>query len=520
MANYNNGYQPGLEVSQPEYYSAPEALGPNDPRDPKYNDSYYAPHALPPTHPGDPKYPYAYGVVPGAGEPPTATTYGQPPATYPGPPPTGELHADSASPARSSKKKWWIIGGIVLILIIIGAVVGGLFGAGVIGSKKSQSADNDNDSNTTGTGASPSSSSAAPSATPSPAARFIRQGSPLTVAGWESPEGDTEIFLFHQDADNNIHYSRYYDGSTPVDTLNDTLWAEPVAVDTFATANTRMAATLIIQGTAFHPQVQIYYSGGESRMLGFNVNLRSNPTSGEDSINNSRLVAQKGSAAGAYWPWFTYQSAAGELMEVRNKLGDAFQSSSTWDVRGLGITTQGGSAVVMVPMSAIFRNMAVEGGFGLIYRNSQGVLALAVPRLDQGEVAEGYARSWPEEDLPTIAVELDAPIAAFSVARPNDSSGRVDTYVLYLVGTDIHMVYTAGGNAWKQVEPTTLRDVDPDTDIACITLGSSISNSNGKTQRIPLPGRNTKCYFQRGGVVQEVVLSGTEWTEGTVVPIP
>ncbi|KAH7368785.1 hypothetical protein B0T11DRAFT_67382 [Plectosphaerella cucumerina] len=510
-ANWSGHPQPGLEVVQPEYYSAPEALSPNDPRDPKYNDSYYAPHALPPTHTGDPKNRYAYGVIPGAGGPPTTA--------YPGPE-TGELHADGSSPARSSKKKWWLIGGALLLLVIIGAVVGGLYGGGVIGSKKSQTTDgDDNDTNTTGPTTTDPAATASPTALSAP--RFVRQGSPLTAAGWETPEGDTEIFLFHQDDTNGIYYSRFYDGTTALATLNGTHWTEPVEVSTAAKANTRLAATLIVYAGVFQPQVQVYYSGGEARMLGVNVNLRNDPPSGEDSINNSRLVAQPGSAVAAYWPWMTYQSAAGELMEVRNRLQGAFAPSSTWDVRGLGITTDGGSGVAMVPMSAIFRSMAVEGGFGLIYRNSGGVLAVAVPRLDDGEVADGYARSWPSDnaDFPSISVELDAPIAAFSVARPNDSAGRVDTFILYLDGTDIHMVYTTG-ESWEQSSPAALRDVDKDADIACITLGSSNSGSDGKTQRIPLAGRNSKCYFQRGGVVQEVVLDGTDWKKAEAVPIP
>lgn len=289
------------------------------------------------------------------------------------------------------------------------------------------------------------------------------------------------------------------------------------------------------------PQVQLYYSGATTRLLGVNINDQNTPASREDTINDQDLTCFDHSSVSAYWPWLTYQDPDGELMEVRNLLGGFYSPSpSSWDIRKLGVRTLRGSRLALVPMSTSFPKMAVEGGYAIIYRDMDGLLAVTVPRLDDDEVADDYARSWPEgmktatlsvpvllltaffcSDFPSsIEVEQDAPISAFSVGRPRDAEGRVDTYILYRDGADISMVYTNGSTAWETSKPEALQGVDSDTDISCITMGTSPYDATRGQLLLGQGVEDARCYFQKEGVVQEVSLEGGNWKLTRVVPVP
>lgn len=121
-------------------------------------------------------------------------------------------------------------------------------------------------------------------------------------------------------------------------------------------------------------------------------------------------------------------------------------------------------------------------------------------------------------DFPSIKIDEGTPIAAFSVAR-SSGSGSVNSYILYRDGTDIRTVST-DGSSWKQSRPEGLRGVDLDSQIACITMGTSHFDSSEARINLARGGSSNKCYFQKKGSVREVVLEDDDWVEVGIVPIP
>ena len=71
---------------------------------------------------------------------------------------------------------------------------------------------------------------------------------------------------------------------------------------------------------------------------------------------------------------------------------------------------------------------------------------------------------------------------------------------------------------WKTSQPEALQGADPDTNIACLNLATSPSNSAQSEQLLePASPDITKCFFQKGGLAMEATLVDTEWT---VKPVP
>ena len=123
--------------------------------------------------------------------------------------------------------------------------------------------------------------------------------------------------------------------------------------------------------------------------------------------------------------------------------------------------------------------------------------------------------AYPRLDFPSIEIDEDTPIAAFSVAR-SSNSGSVNTHILYRDGSDIRTVST-DGSSWR---PAGLRGVDLDTQIACISMSTSHYDAAEAMVNLALIGDSNKCYFQKKGSVREVVLEDDEWVETGIVPIP
>jgi len=118
-------------------------------------------------------------------------------------------------------------------------------------------------------------------------------------------------------------------------------------------------------------------------------------------------------------------------------------------------------------------------------------------------------------DLPSITMPKRAPIAAVSVARPTDTRQRVDTYVMYLdSSSNINVLYSDSSSdppTWKTSQPTALRGVDSDTNIACLTMATTPSDESGNEVMLEPASDDTKCFFQKGGVLTEARLKGTDW---------
>lgn len=250
------------------------------------------------------------------------------------------------------------------------------------------------------------------------------------------------------------------------------------------------------------------------------------------------LSTAQNSSVAAYWPWVIYQGPDGLLVEVRNRLRAEFSPAAEWDAKKLSTAAADGSSLAVVPLSANFSKLAIQGGYGIFYETLNGRLGAVVPDLNSEKLPENYAESWPSSEsehiaqmsthrplilasaFPSISLPEGNPFAAFSVARPSDFLQRVNTYVLYLdASSDINVVFT-DSSSWKTTKPDVLKGVDPDTDIACMTMATTHRDSSQSEILLEGLSGDTRCYFQRGGLVREVVFNEAGWVDVGNVPIP
>ncbi|KAK3301767.1 uncharacterized protein B0T15DRAFT_578028 [Chaetomium strumarium] len=495
--------------------------------------------------------------------------------SHPGTYSTESTHAKDASQElskpkegwRKRKRLWLVLAGIGTVAVILIVVLGAVFGsrAGRASSKdpasqttSSSDANNTNNPNNTASGSNTTTTTTKP--------QSIRQGSSLSVTGWRKPDGNVETYLFYQDPQDGLRYSRcdtsHRTTTTGGEANDSTCWEPPVRFNSYARPNTPLAASTILWGDQYQPQTVLFYSGFKTRLLGVNFNDQFSPNTSDSSINNRQQPQQASDtqnqnnqnhiftildgALASYWPWTLYQDASGALFHVRNLLGGNFAPSDTaWDNNPTNITAAvAGSALAVVPLSANFSRIAVKGGYAVFYYQSSsqdkdkdkdgGRLAVGITDLDSPELAADYPLSWPTE-IPAIVLPRAAPMAGFSVARPGDALQRVDTYLLYRDDkNDVNVLYTSadgeedGGRVqWKTARPDALKGVDPDTDIACLTMATSFHNAAEVEVHLEEASDATRCYFQRGGVVVEVKLdtsssssSKADWIVVGNVPIP
>ncbi|KAG7064552.1 hypothetical protein JMJ76_0012315 [Colletotrichum scovillei] len=392
-----------------------------------------------------------------------------------------------AKPKRSRRRLWLTAGGVTLLIVILSAVLGGVFGSR---AAKTSSADQ--------TGA-----SASPSPSPIATSQTIRQGSSLSVTGWRKSSG-VEIFLFYQDVNNYVRCSKYEEVPTS-STLGNTSWHAPVRYNSFATSKSRLAGTIIQFGTGAVPQVEMFYTNDDNRLLGLSINNAISSGYEEDSIKGSMLSTGSNSSVAAYWPWITYQGPDQSLFEVRNSLiGDGFFPASAWDVRKLGIIAAETSQLALFPLSSNFSAIAAHGAYGIIYQASNNSLAIATP---------GNSFT-----VPTIS--KGGSFAAFSIARESDALQRVNIYILFIDASFDINVLRNSASGWQLTQPAALKAVDSDSDIACLTMATTCFDSNGSQVLLGQALSETRCYFQRGGLVREAMLSGDDWVDLGSVPIP
>jgi hypothetical protein len=109
-------------------------------------------------------------------------------------------------------------------------------------------------------------------------------------------------------------------------------------------------------------------------------------------------------------------------------------------------------------------------------------------------------------------------LAAFSVAEA-EGSESVHVHILYKDEDDVvQHVWTTDSGEWQS--QTAFRDIDVDSDIACITMSNGRDGDEVWTQPIIMRAGThlSRCYYQAGGVLVEVQLQGdSEWVDmGTV----
>lgn len=124
-------------------------------------------------------------------------------------------------------------------------------------------------------------------------------------------------------------------------------------------------------------------------------------------------------------------------------------------------------------------------------------------------------------DFPSIPIPKGNSLAAFATARAGDDKQRVNTYLLYQDSDNrINMVWVDDDTSWKTAAPAALEGADQASDIACLTMPTTFQDINFHELQLEQASSETRCYFQRGGIVQEVVLSGTDWVDIGSVPMP
>ncbi|KAK2014367.1 hypothetical protein LZ32DRAFT_627564 [Colletotrichum eremochloae] len=406
-------------------------------------------------------------------------------------------------PPATRRRKLWLLAGAGVLLIVVAAVVGGVVGSKVAAEAQRKESPESQPTTTA-------------NATVAEAAQAIRQGSSLTATGWWKNDG-SEVFLFYQGDDNKIRRS------VRDSTASNTSWQGPDEMDSFATDNSGLAGSLILYDSGYMPQPELFYTNAENKFLGISMNDLFSPWYKEDSVKTMTLKTGVNSSAAAYWPWSIYQAADGQLIEVRNQLlGGDFAPAAQWDAKRLRVRAANASRLALVPASANFSRIAIQGGYGIFYQATDSRLVALIPDLADN-VPNDYITSWPT-DFPSITLPERGAFAAFSVARPSDSLQRVDTYALYLdASSDINVVYTDSSvsslPSWKTEQPDALKGADVDTDIACLTMAASARDEFKEQVLLRVAPSMVRCYFQREGLVREVTLNGTQWVDIGSVPI-
>jgi hypothetical protein len=160
--------------------------------------------------------------------------------------------ADLAATQQKPRRKWlWVAIGLLAAVIILGAVLGG-----VLGSRAANSSSGDEAAGQTGgdsgesagAGASSTATGDAPSPTTTNPPPPIRQGSALSATGWRRPDGSVETFLFYQDPQDGLRYSRC-DTNDRSQGNESTGWGPPISVGgDFVKPGTRLGGTTFVYG--------------------------------------------------------------------------------------------------------------------------------------------------------------------------------------------------------------------------------------------------------------------------------
>ncbi|KAK4034580.1 hypothetical protein C8A01DRAFT_38933 [Parachaetomium inaequale] len=421
--------------------------------------------------------------------------------------PPGQPELASPRQRQQNRRLWIYIGSAVAVLVILGATLGGVYG--------SRAASAASGSGTTTTSNATSSGSNTTTTGPQP----IRPGSSLSVAGWRKPDNNLQTYLFYQDPQNMLKYSRY-DTSSCSAGNDSSCWELPQDI-MLADAGTPLAASTILWGQQYNAQIEVFYSAIK-KLQGFNLSRlnQTNPETNADSVVDKGYPTGPDTRLAAYWPWTVYQGSTGELFHVRNKLlADTLQPVSDWDNGNLGIPAMNGSRLAVVPTSTNFTRIATTGGYAVFYQNSDARLAVSIEGLSSSDLH--LTPPW-SINIPVITLPRQAPLAGFSVARTGDANQRVDTYILYLdaEAPDVNMLFTnssSGQPQWQTARPAALRGVDPDIDLACLTMPASPAADGESALPIGDELETARCYFQKGGVLTEVKWSNGDWVVGGAV---
>jgi hypothetical protein len=165
---------------------------------------------------------------------------------------------ESGAPGHRGRRKrsWLVVGGVVAVIVILAAVLGG-----VLGSRAANSSSGDSSASQTGADGGDGGNADTPpgdtTSTTTTRPQSIRQGSGLSVTGWRKPDGSAETYLFFQDPQDGLRYTRC-DTSRRSPGNDSTCWASPFSFKSHAKAGARLGASTILWGDMY--QVSLPYS--------------------------------------------------------------------------------------------------------------------------------------------------------------------------------------------------------------------------------------------------------------------
>ncbi|KAL1850956.1 hypothetical protein Daus18300_012747 [Diaporthe australafricana] len=432
-------------------------------------------------------------------------------------------HVDPTVPTTKwvSRKRILIAAGAALVLLIIAAVVGGVLGSRKSGSGETSSADDSDTSNSsTSTPSAPS-----PTETATTTLSSVKQGSSLAVAAWRKSLG-LEVFLYYQSQNGSLRWSTYDDTQSSF-TYNGSYWGDSTEIvmdSSNAAANgTNLAAGILLWGTTYEPQIELFYLDQNNYLRGA-YDMNDAATYEADSVSDMNIASTTNSSLAAYWPYCAYVDENGEVAVVGNVpySETRLSPSSNWTTTSSAKAVMTGSKLAVVPLVSNMTGLLEDGGYGVIYQDSDGNLAYVQPGRDTADADNTLVDSWPTgADFPSITVAAGGSFAAFTTARSDSSQGRVNTYVLYQeMSSRISMVYLDNDTSWVTKQPEALSSADNGTDIACLTMPMTQSDVDGDELDLEAASSHTsRCYFQRGGYIREFALSGTDWIELGTIPM-
>jgi hypothetical protein len=155
--------------------------------------------------------------------------------------------AGGSAPRRRRRRLWILIGVLVGLVVVLAATLGGIIGSRAGGSSASSQSGGGAAPGQAATGTGTATGTAAAKATPSSTQRLqqIQQGSALAVTGLRKTDGGLDMFLFYQDPQENIRFSRC-DTAQVISGNSKTCWDVPVSISTFARPGAHLSVGTIL----------------------------------------------------------------------------------------------------------------------------------------------------------------------------------------------------------------------------------------------------------------------------------
>ncbi|KAK3937783.1 hypothetical protein QBC46DRAFT_460654 [Diplogelasinospora grovesii] len=331
--------------------------------------------------------------------------------------------------------------------------------------------------------------------------------SALAANGWRSSgDSDFSIRLSYQGPDNMLRYNQY---STIFGS-----WSPPHVIMAAAGAfpGTPLTATTIPydMGLGYsQTQTELFWiASTNNRISGQNWRDGLPASGASDSIDSFMFTAGSGTRMASLWPSILVLDDNAQFKEVNYTSGIGF-AASTLVTASSTPQPQQSSPLLALPRST--GHPGIEEN--VFYVSGNGALNVLARSASGAIVAAGKAFSMPANT---------SSLAGFAVAAKNTTD--VISYVLWQDpsqgGIWMACLDPTAGGGWQS--PTTdpvFADADVPTQLACVNV--AVNWDGGSTMMPLLPNFDlSRCYFQAGGAIKEVLYDGTKWVDLGFIPMP